>query len=66
MTKLTITGMTCEHCQHAVKEALESVAGSDQVQVDLEAGSAVVGGSPDLSALIVAVEEEGYQATPAD
>ncbi len=65
MKKLTITGMTCEHCQKAVKEALESVPGSQHVTVDLQSGLATVDGEADLTRLIAAVEEEGYQAASA-
>ncbi|MDQ3460384.1 MAG: heavy-metal-associated domain-containing protein [Deinococcota bacterium] len=64
MTELKITGMTCEHCQKAVTNALEGVAGVDTVTVDLDTGIAKVGGSPDVQALVSAVEEEGYQASP--
>ncbi len=66
MTELTITGMTCDHCQHAVKGALESVAGVEGAQVDLAAGTAQVDGSADVGALVAAVEEEGYKAAPAN
>ena len=66
MTELNITGMTCNHCQHAVKGALESVEGVQSATVDLATGSAKVEGSADLSTLIAAVEEEGYQAAPAN
>lgn len=65
MTELTITGMTCDHCQHAVKGALESVEGVQSAQVDLATGTAQVDGNADLSALVQAVEEEGYQAAPS-
>lgn len=66
MTELNITGMTCDHCQHAVKSALESVEGVQGATVDLASGTAEVEGNPDLNALIAAVEEEGYQAAPAN
>lgn len=64
MTELSISGMTCSHCQKAVKDALESVAGVEQANVDLTGGTARVEGSADVAALVAAVEEEGYQATP--
>lgn len=65
MAELTITGMTCDHCQHAVKGALESVEGVQSAQVDLATGTAQVAGNADLGALVQAVEEEGYQAAPS-
>ena len=65
MTELSISGMTCDHCQRAVKSALESVEGVQSASVDLDAGKAQVVGEADLNALVAAVEEEGYQASPA-
>ncbi len=32
-----VTGMTCEHCVHAVTSELRDLAGVDQVDVDLVA-----------------------------
>ncbi len=65
MTELKIEGMTCGHCRKAVQEALEGVPGTSNVQVDLEAGRAQVGGTADAATLIAAVEAEGYRASPA-
>lgn len=66
MTTLNISGMTCEHCQHAVKGALESVEGVRSADVDLATSTAQVAGKVDLNALVAAVEEEGYRAVPAN
>lgn len=65
MTELKIEGMTCGHCRKSVQEALEQVEGAENVQVDLEAGRAQVGGSAAAASLIAAVEAEGYRASPA-
>ncbi len=65
MTELKIEGMTCEHCQKAVKGALEGVEGVTSAQVDLEAGLAKVEGAAALDRLVAAVEDEGYRAKPA-
>lgn len=65
MHKLNVSGMTCSHCEKAVKDALASVPGSEEVDVDLAAGEAVVKGTADLQTLIRAVENEGYRATAA-
>lgn len=64
-TELTVTGMTCGHCQKAVQQALAQVPGVQQAEVDLARGLATVTGAADLSALIAAVTEEGYAASPA-
>lgn len=64
MTELKISGMTCGHCQRAVTNALEAVDGVNNATVDLESGVAKVEGPADVQALVAAVEEEGYQASP--
>jgi len=66
MIQLKIEGMTCGHCVMAVKQALAAVPGVEgAVEVDLKAGQAQVGGSPDPAALLAAVEEEGFSAVVA-
>ena len=61
-TELNISGMTCGHCQTAVTNALKSVPGVENAQVDLQTGKAVVEGQVDPQALLAAVTEEGYGA----
>ena len=64
--KLKIEGMTCNHCVMAVTKALKSVPGVDKVvEVSLERGEAVVEGNPDLTAIVEAVRDEGYEASAA-
>ena len=66
MIKLRVTGMTCQHCERAVSEALAGVSGVDEVvAVSHERDEASVADSPDVSALIAAVKEEGYEAEAA-
>ncbi len=60
--ELDIAGMTCNHCQSAVTQALKSVEGVVSATVDLKAGKAVVEGDVEPSRLIAAVVEEGYTA----
>jgi len=64
MLKLRIEGMTCGHCVMHVKQALSAVPGVvGPVEVTLEPGQAIIGGSPEVKALLAAVAEEGYTAT---
>ncbi len=66
MIRLKVTGMTCQHCERAVSEALAGVSGVEEVvTVSRERDEATVAGSPDVGALIAAVKEEGYQAEAA-
>ncbi len=67
MTKLKVSGMTCEHCEMAVEKALAGVAGVDRViKVDREHNEAVVEGQADEGALLAAVRDEGYEAELAE
>ncbi|WP_262177282.1 CopZ family metallochaperone [Haloarcula laminariae] len=61
-TKLTVDGMSCEHCEQSVEEALSGVEGVTAVAVDLEGGAATVEGDADEDALVAAVDEAGYTA----
>ena len=60
---IRIEGMACMHCVGAVTQALEALAGMEQVKVDLDEKMAVVeyaGGSITDQAIQEAVEEEGF------
>ena len=64
MTTLTISGMTCSHCVASVTRALREVAGVEEAEVGLEAGTAAVAGEgADPKELARAVEELGYKVT---
>ncbi len=68
-TTLTVSGMTCNHCVHSVKSALEDVAGVRSARVDLDAGNALVDYDDALTSpreLTTAVADAGYQADAAD
>ena len=64
-TELTVSGMTCGHCQTAVTKALQGVEGVTDAQVDLASGKAIVTGTPDPQALVAAIVDEGYGAQVA-
>lgn len=61
-TELMVSGMTCGHCETAVRNALKDVPGVEDVRVDLQGGTAAVQGNVDPQVLIAAVTEEGYGA----
>jgi copper chaperone len=65
---LTITGMHCGNCQKKVVQALQRVAGTYGVGVDLERGTAEVDFDPataDPEQYVAAVASAGYQARVA-
>lgn len=62
--QFNIEGMTCDHCVHAVTNALKDTPGVKDATVSLENKSAVVEGDGiDIQKAIEAVAEEGYTAS---
>ena len=66
VSELAVSGMTCGNCARHVVEAIQSVPGVGSASVQLEAGHAMVRWqeSPNLPAVLKAVEEAGYEARP--
>jgi len=62
-TTITVEGMSCEHCEGTVEEALRGVSGVTDATADREAEQAVVEGEADAAALVDAVEDAGYTAS---
>ena len=62
--RLTITGMSCNHCRANVEKALQSVPGVESVSVDLPTAQAVIYGTASLEELRRAVESIGFGVKP--
>jgi copper chaperone CopZ len=61
----SVPGMHCAHCEAAVTEELEGVPGVAAVDVDLETKRVTVRGDAlDDAALVAAIDEAGYDASP--
>jgi copper chaperone len=61
--EFSVTGMTCDHCVHAVTTAAKDVPGVTDVKVSLEDKKAIVtGDAVDTAKVIAVIEEEGYEA----
>ena len=64
--QLKVTGMTCGHCEQTVSKALAGVPGVEHVtEVNREKQTAIVQGEADLTALVSAVKEHGFEAEVA-
>ena len=59
--KFKVNGMTCGHCAHAVKTAIENLSANTTADVNLEAGIVTVENSPDTDAVKAAITEAGYE-----
>ena len=58
MIRVSVEGMSCEHCVRSVQEALESLEGIASVSVSLEDGAALVEGQVSDDAIRAVLEEE--------
>ena len=66
-TNYVVTGMTCDHCVHAVTEEVSALDGVDDVAVDLTSGRLTVTSSSEVpyADVAAAVDEAGYALSPA-
>ncbi|GAA1469985.1 heavy-metal-associated domain-containing protein [Microbacterium thalassium] len=62
-----VTGMTCGHCEHAVRSEVSQIAGVTSVDVSAQTGMLVVESSAPLADadVVAAVDEAGYEAARA-
>lgn len=60
---ITVEGMSCEHCEQTVVEALEGVDGVESATADKDSASASIEGDADVEALVAAVNETSYEAS---
>ena len=61
---LNVPGMTCGHCESAVKNEVGHVPGVTAVEVDLESKDVTVTGTDlDRAAIVAAIDEAGYDVT---
>lgn len=58
---LSVPGMTCGHCEAAVKQEVGALAGIAEVTVDLDSKDVVVTGTQlDRDAIVAAIDEAGF------
>jgi copper chaperone len=64
-TTYDVTGMTCQHCVHAVTTEVTTIDGVHEVAVDVTAGTVTVSSTAPLSldAMRAAIDEAGYELT---
>ena len=61
--KISIEGMSCQHCVNHVTEALKELEGVDQVEVSLEEKRAIIESAKEIADADIknAIEEVGYE-----
>lgn len=62
-TTVTVTGMTCRHCEASVREEIGEIAGVKSVDVDIATGAVTIESDTPVgrAAIKSAVEDAGYQ-----
>lgn len=61
-----VKGMTCGHCESAVKQEVGELAGVSGVSVDLTSKLVrVTGDALDAAAIVAAIDEAGFDAEAA-
>lgn len=59
-----VTGMTCGHCERAVRQALEAVDAASTIAIDRSAGRvSVQSAQASREVLVKAIEDAGYTVT---
>ncbi|MDN5758672.1 MAG: heavy-metal-associated domain-containing protein [Tomitella sp.] len=63
-TEYAVTGMSCGHCESAVREEVGAIPGVEVVSVSADSGQLVITSDApvDDAAVISAVDEAGYEA----
>ena len=64
--KIHVEGMSCSHCENAVKKAVGALAGVEKVAVDLATKKVTVEFDPEKvtgKAIFDAIEDQGYDVT---
>ncbi len=59
----TVTGMTCGHCERAVKSAVQQLDPAAEVRIDRGANRVEIDSAQPREALAKAIAEEGYAVT---
>jgi len=61
--QFTVTGMTCGHCEMAVKRAIQQLDHSAQVTIDRAQNLVEVESTQPREEIVAAIKEEGYAVT---
>ena len=60
---LTVTGMTCGHCEKAVKQAIKGVDANAMIEIKRTENQVIVDTAQAANAIVDAITAEGYPAS---
>jgi copper chaperone CopZ len=59
----SVPGISCSHCEHAIRQELDKIGGLSSIQVDIDKKLVTVSGERiDEAAIVAAIDEAGYDA----
>lgn len=64
MLQFEVKDMSCNHCVASITKAVTAISADATVQADLESRRVVVNGSVTASAVVAALDDIGFPATP--
>lgn len=64
MLEFAVADMSCNHCVSSITKALTALSPDVSVETDLDTRRVKVGGPIDQAAIIAALDEIGFEATP--
>lgn len=56
-----VVGMSCSHCEMAIKKAILRIAPEANIDIDLDTGKVKVHSTKTREALALAIADEGYR-----
>ena len=62
---LSVSGMSCGHCERAITQALQQLDPQAKVHIDRLRSSVQIDSSQPRDRLVQAITEEGYAVAPA-
>jgi copper ion binding protein len=62
MPTISVEGMSCEHCEQTVEDAVREIPGVTRVTADEAAQQVDIDGDADIDAVLQAIEDAGYTA----
>ncbi|EPJ96563.1 heavy-metal-associated domain-containing protein [Pseudomonas sp. CFII68] len=65
MHTFNVQGMSCGHCVKAITQAVQAKDPAADVQINLGAKTVQVQSSLPADAVLAAIKEQGYEASPA-
>jgi len=66
-SEFIVTGMTCGHCENAIRTEVSAIAGVTEVEISAQSGKLLVTSTAPIDAeeILAAVDEAGYAAVSA-